>query len=96
MSADGLEIGRRAKINIVSEEADAGIMPGPLSFEVFDTAYGKAGVAVCWDVHRLWIMRELARSGAGIILLPMDNDFLGVASFPPFHAADAVFRAAEN
>jgi apolipoprotein N-acyltransferase len=26
----------------------------------------------------------------------MDNDFNGVPTFPPFHAADAVFRAAEN
>jgi apolipoprotein N-acyltransferase len=96
VSPDGTEVGRRAKINIVSEEADAGITPGPLDFSVFDTQYGKAGIAVCWDVHRLWIIRELARSGAQIILLPMDNDFKGIPTFPPFHAADAVFRAVEN
>ncbi|MEI6291551.1 MAG: nitrilase-related carbon-nitrogen hydrolase, partial [Chloroflexota bacterium] len=92
----GKEIGRRAKINIVAEEADAGIIPGPESFPVFETDFGKAGIAVCWDVHRLWIIRELARSGAQIILLPMDNDFRGISTFPPFHSADAVFRAAEN
>ena len=51
---------------------------------------------VCWDVHRLWIIRELARAGAAIILLPMDNDFNGTPRFSPFHAADAVFRAVEN
>jgi apolipoprotein N-acyltransferase len=96
IGTDGKELGRRAKINIVSEEADAGILPGPRDFPVFDTPQAKAGIAVCWDVHRLWIMRELARSGAQIILLPMDNDFNGIPSFPPFHAADAVFRAAEN
>jgi apolipoprotein N-acyltransferase len=96
VAPDGTEVGRRAKINIVSEEADAGITSGALDFPVFDTQYGKASIAVCWDVHRLWIIRELARSGAQIILLPMDNDFNGVAIFPPFHAADAVFRAAEN
>ena len=38
----------------------------------------------------------LARAGAEIVLLPMENDFDGVPGFPPFHAADAVFRAAEN
>jgi apolipoprotein N-acyltransferase len=96
VAPDGTEVGRRAKINIVSEEADAGITPGALDFPVFDTQYGKASVAVCWDVHRLWIIRELARSGAQMILLPMDNDFNGVATFPPFHSADAVFRATEN
>ncbi len=93
---DGTEVGRRAKINIVSGEVDAGFKPGPREFPVFDTPNAKVGISICWDVHRLWIMRELARSGAQIILLPMDNDFNGVATFPPFHAADAVFRAAEN
>ncbi|MBK6793808.1 MAG: hypothetical protein IPG80_15040 [Anaerolineales bacterium] len=63
---------------------------------LFETPYGKAGISVCWDVHRLWIIRELARSGAQIILLPMDNDFNGTRTFPPFHAADMVFRAVEN
>ena len=93
---DGNEVGRRAKINITSGEADSGFVPGPREFPVFETPYGKAGISVCWDVHRLWIIRELARSGAQIVLLPMDNDFNGTRTFPPFHAADAVFRAAEN
>jgi apolipoprotein N-acyltransferase len=96
VGSDGKEVGRRAKINIVSGEVDAGFIPGPREFPVFDTPNAKVGISICWDVHRLWIMRELARSGAEIILLPMDNDFNGVATFPPFHAADAVFRAAEN
>ncbi len=93
---DGTEVGRRAKINIVSGEVDAGFTPGLREFPVFNTPNAKVGISICWDVHRLWIIRELARSGAEIILLPMDNDFNGVATFPPFHAADAVFRAAEN
>ncbi len=53
-------------------------------------------IGVCWDVHRLWIVRELARSGAEIVLLPMDNDFNATATFPPFHGSDGVFRAVEN
>jgi len=96
ISPDGQEAIRRAKINIVPGEARAGFSKGPLEFPVSTTPYGKVGVAVCWDVHRLWIMRELARSGAQIILLPMDNDFNGTTSFPPFHSANAVFRAVEN
>ena len=93
---DGTEVGRRAKINITSGESDSGFVPGPREFPVFETPYGKAGISVCWDVHRLWIIRELARSGAQIVLLPMDNDFNGTRTFPPFHAADSVFRAVEN
>ena len=53
-------------------------------------------MSVCWDVHRLWIVRELARAGARIVLLPMDNDFDGTPWFPRFHASDGVFRAVEN
>ncbi|WP_457646906.1 apolipoprotein N-acyltransferase [Profundibacter sp.] len=93
---DGQEAVRRAKINIVPGEVKAGFSKGPHSYPVYASPFGKVGVAVCWDVHRLWIMRELARSGAQIILLPMDNDFNGTSSFPPFHAANAVFRAVEN
>lgn len=96
MAPTGEEAGRRAKINTTSGEQDAGIVPGPSTFPTTTTPFGEVGVAVCWDVHRLWIVRELARAGAGIVLLPMDNDFEGTPTFPPFHAADAVFRAAEN
>ncbi len=96
IGSDGQEAIRRAKINIVPGEVKAGFSKGPQSYPVYDSPYGKVGVAVCWDVHRLWIMRELARSGAQIILLPMDNDFYGTTSFPPFHSANAVFRAVEN
>jgi apolipoprotein N-acyltransferase len=92
----GQEAGRRAKINITSGEADNGFIPGPREFPVFNTPSGKVGISVCWDVHRLWIIRELARAGAQIVLMPMDNDFNGTPTFPPFHAADAVFRAVEN
>ena len=93
---DGDEVGRRAKINTTSGEEEVGFAPGPKEFPVFDTPYGKVGVGVCWDVHRLWIVRELARAGARIVLLPMDNDFDGTPWFPAYHASDGVFRAVEN
>jgi apolipoprotein N-acyltransferase len=44
----------------------------------------------------LFITRELARNGAQIVLMTVDDDFGGSPRFPPFHASDAVFRAAEN
>lgn len=95
-SPDGTEAGRRAKINITGGEEDFGFSAGPLSFPVFETPYGRVGVGVCWDRHTLWIPRDLARAGARIILMPVDDDFRGNRAFPPLHAADAVFRAVEN
>jgi len=72
------------------------LAPLGTDYPVFDTPYGKVGLGVCWDRHRLYIVRELARSGAQIVLMPVDDDFNGTPTFPPFHASDGVFRAAEN
>lgn len=96
VSPAGEEVGRRAKINTTSGEEDAGFSPGPRAYPVFSSPYGNVGLAVCWDRHRLFILRELARSGAKIALLTVDDDFNGTTTFPPFHASDGVFRAAEN
>ncbi len=96
VSPSGEEVGRRAKINITSGEGNAGFSPGPRAYPVFSSSYGDIGVAVCWDRHRLFIIRELARSGADIMLLTVDDDFNANTTFPPFHASDGVFRAAEN
>ena len=93
---DGQEVGRRVKINITSGEKQRGFVPGPKQFPVYQTPYGQVGIAVCWDRHRLWITRELARAGAQIVLMPVDDDFNRNRWFPPFHAADGVFRAVEN
>lgn len=96
VSPSGAESGRQAKINTTSGEEDVGFVPGPREYPVFDTPYGQVGLGVCWDRHRLFITRELARSGADIVLMTVDDDFGGTPWFPPFHASDSVFRAAEN
>ena len=96
MGPDGSEVGRRAKINMTSGEKEYGFVAGPLDFPVYDSPYGKVGIAVCWDRHTLWVTRELAKRGAQIVLMPVDDDFNRNEWFPPFHAADGVFRAVEN
>ena len=96
VSPTGDEVGRRAKINITEGEQEAGFVPGPREYLVFETPYGKVGLGVCWDRHRLFITRELARNGAEIMLMTVDDDFDGTPWFPPFHASDGVFRAVEN
>jgi apolipoprotein N-acyltransferase len=92
----GNEVGRRAKIAVTDGEKNFGFVPGPNEFPIFETPYGKVGLGVCWDRHRLWITRELARSGAQIVLMPVDDDFNRNSRFPAYHASDAVFRAVEN
>lgn len=92
----GGEIGRRAKINTTGGEEEYGIVPGPAEYPVFSTEYGPVGIGVCWDRHTLTVVQELARSGAQIVLMPADDDFLGNTAFPPLHAADSVFRAVEH
>jgi apolipoprotein N-acyltransferase len=96
ISPSGEEVGRRAKINTTSGEEDAGFNPGPRAYPVFSSPYGNVGLAVCWDRHRLFIVRELAINGAEIVLMTVDDDFNASTTFPPFHASDSVFRAAEN
>ena len=96
VAPDGSEVGRRAKINITQGEREVGFAAGPGAFPIFETPHARVGIGVCWDVHRLWIIRELARAGAELVLLPMDNDFEATPWFPAFHASDAVFRAAEH
>lgn len=87
---------QRAKINLFPAEIAAGYARGPESFAHIETPFGRLSGAICWDTHRLWILRALARKGADVIALPMDNDFDADPIFPYHHAADVVFRAVEN
>ncbi len=44
--------------------------PGNTGFKVFDTAYGKVGVGICWDQWFPECARVMALKGADIILYP--------------------------
>lgn len=48
--------------------------PGNLGFPVFDTAYGKIAVQICWDVFFPEIARIYAMKGAKIIFAPTASD----------------------
>jgi apolipoprotein N-acyltransferase len=93
---DGEEVGQRAKIHLFGSGYHYGFQAGPHSYSVFDTPYGLVGIGVCYDYHFLDVARGLARSGAQVLLMPTDDDLNGSPTFPPFHASDGVFRAAEN
>lgn len=93
---DGEEIGKTAKINLTGGEEAYGFVPGTRIGQVYETEYGKVGLAVCWDRHTTGIIRSLARNGAGLVLIPVDDDFNGNPVFPRYAASDSVFRAVEN
>ncbi|MFQ5838638.1 MAG: nitrilase-related carbon-nitrogen hydrolase [Thermoplasmata archaeon] len=44
--------------------------PGDLGYPVFDTRYGKVGIAICYDRHFPEPFRILALKGAEIVLVP--------------------------
>ena len=44
--------------------------PGDTGFKVFDTAYGKVGVGICWDQWFPETARAMAVEGAEILLYP--------------------------
>ncbi|WP_276356319.1 nitrilase-related carbon-nitrogen hydrolase [Cohnella caldifontis] len=93
---DGREVGKTAKIQLTDGEKTYGFIPGSTRGQVFETSYGKVGLAVCWDRHVTGIVRALAANGARLMLIPVDDDFNGNAVFPRYAASDTVFRAVEN
>ncbi|OQY36424.1 MAG: hypothetical protein B6243_03240 [Anaerolineaceae bacterium 4572_5.2] len=96
MGTDGEEAGRWAKTHLFFSEGDYGFVSGEPIYSIADTPYGKVGGGVCYDYHYLDVVRTLAQNGAQIILMPTDDDFSATPWFPPFHASDAIFRAAEH
>ncbi len=96
---DGQEIGRQAKIHLAPGERDIfgkKVVPGPEEYPVFDTSYGKVGLAICYDIRFTCVVRNLARNGAQIMLVPINADFNHNRWFPIFFAVEAIFRAVEN
>ena len=64
--------------------------PGNTGFKVFDTAYGKIGVGICWDQWFPETARCLALNGAEILLYPTaigSEPILEVDSMPHWRRA---------
>lgn len=96
MGANGQELGRTPKVFTLWGEEAYGFSPGPRDYKVYDTKFGPAALAVCWDRHDPSILRGYAKQGARLAFIPADDDFYGNDKFPWFAASDAVFRAVEN
>ena len=66
----GALAGKYRKTHLPREEWEAGITPGK-DYPVFDTEFGKVGLAICWDVQFPEPCRAMAIKGAEMIFLPI-------------------------
>lgn len=96
---DGQEVGRQAKIHLARGERGIlgyKVIPKEQEYWVFNTNYGKIGLAVCYDIFFTDVVRNLAKNGAQIVLVPVNADFNSNLNFPIFFTVEAIFRAVEN
>ena len=70
MGPDGNLIGKYRKVCLPPGEAAKGIAPGK-DYPVFDTAFGKVGMMVCYDGFFPEVARELTKCGAEVIAWPV-------------------------
>ena len=73
IDADGSNLGIYRKTHIPDDhyyQEKFYFVPGDTGFQVFDTAYGKIGVGICWDQWFPETARCMAVQGAEILLYP--------------------------
>ena len=70
LGPDGRLIGKYRKMCLPPGEAEKGIAPGH-GYPVFDTAFGRVGMMVCYDGFFPEVARELSNRGAEIIAWPV-------------------------
>ncbi len=73
IDADGSILGKTRMVHITDYECfyEKGYYrPGDHGVPVFDTAFGRIGVAICYDRHYPEYMRALALNGAEIVVVP--------------------------
>lgn len=70
LGPDAKLIGKYRKVCLPHAEVEQGIAPGK-DYPVFDTAFGKVGLMVCYDGFFPEVARELANGGAEVIAWPV-------------------------
>ncbi len=73
IDADGSYLGIYRKTHIPDDhyyQEKFYFTPGNTGFKVWDTAYGKIGVGICWDQWFPEVARSMALMGAEILLYP--------------------------
>jgi len=73
IDADGTLLGKMRMLHIpdyVGFHEKSYYTPGNLGMPVFDTAFARIGIAICYDRHYPEVMRGLALAGAQLIVVP--------------------------
>ena len=73
IDADGSNLGIYRKTHIPDDhyyQEKFYFVPGDTGFQVFDTAYGKIGVGICWDQWFPETARAMAVKGAELLFYP--------------------------
>ena len=99
LGPDGKLIGKYRKVCLPHSEVEKGIAPGH-EYPVFDTAFGKVGLMVCYDGFFPEGARELGNRGAEVIAWPVwgCDPLLARARACENHVylVSSTFTAAEN
>jgi predicted amidohydrolase len=67
---DGKLVGSYRKTHLPREEIEGGLTPGD-TYPVFNTDFGKVGLAICWDTQFPEPIRAMALQGAELVLVPI-------------------------
>jgi len=70
LAPDGKLLGKYRKMCLPHGEVEKGIAPGK-DYPVFDTAFGKVGMMICYDGFFPEVARELTNRGAEVIAWPV-------------------------
>lgn len=70
LGPEGKLLGKYRKVTLPPSEAAKGVAPGS-DYPVFDTAFGKVGLMVCYDGFFPEVARELTKNGAEVIAWPV-------------------------
>jgi predicted amidohydrolase len=70
LGPDGRLIGKYRKVSLPHGEVEEGIAPGE-DYPVFDTAFGKVGLMICYDGFFPEVARALTNRGAEVIAWPV-------------------------
>jgi beta-ureidopropionase len=105
IDADGKYLGKYRKNHIPQVQPGFWekyyFKPGNLGYPVFDTAYGKVGVYICYDRHFPEGARELGLNGAELVFNPSAtvaglSEYLWKLEQPAHAVANAYFVGAIN
>ncbi|MFN7991001.1 MAG: carbon-nitrogen hydrolase family protein [Candidatus Micrarchaeia archaeon] len=76
----GKMLGRYRKMNLWHSER--GRLSRGAATAVFDTRFGRAGIAICWDLTSSGLFRSLARKGARVVYVPSFWSDAGISNAP--------------